>query len=81
MAFGTTVGEGAQSGDLRLTEAASDRLQLVYRNAKQMKKIVRAKYLGLRFDEAVIDAQSMGYECSRTVCVSISHRMRFADSA
>ena len=45
-------------------EAASDRIQLLYRNAKQMKKIVEAKYTNLRYDEKVLDAKELGFECS-----------------
>jgi ethanolaminephosphotransferase len=35
-----------------------------------MKKIVEAKYTGLRFDEKITDTKDMGFECSSTVsCV------------
>ncbi|KAF2823709.1 alkaline phosphatase-like protein [Ophiobolus disseminans] len=42
----------------------SDGARLLYWNAKQMKKIVEAKYSGLRFDEEVLGAKDMGFECS-----------------
>ncbi|KAL7771790.1 hypothetical protein CFE70_001740 [Pyrenophora teres f. teres 0-1] len=45
-------------------DKASDRAQLLYRNAKQMKKIVEAKYTNLRFDESVLSTKDMGFECS-----------------
>jgi ethanolaminephosphotransferase len=45
---------------------ATDPVQLLYRNAKQMKKIVEAKYSGLRFDEKVLESKEMGFECSST---------------
>ena len=44
-------------------------MRLLYWNAKQMKKIVDAKYAGLRFDETVLSAKDMGFECSSSpVC-------------
>lgn len=75
-----TVGEGAEPGDIWLICVGPDRLQLVYRNAKQMKKIVEAKYSGLRFDESVLNSQNMGFECSPTVRMLIYNEMRFANS-
>ncbi|KAF1947054.1 alkaline phosphatase-like protein [Clathrospora elynae] len=45
-------------------DKSSDRVQLLYRNAKQMKKIVEAKYTSLRFDETVLESKEMGFECS-----------------
>lgn len=47
-----------------LTWIGSDRVQLLYRNAKQMKRIVEAKYANLRFDEKLLDATELGFECS-----------------
>ncbi|KAF1915476.1 alkaline-phosphatase-like protein [Ampelomyces quisqualis] len=47
-------------------DKSTDRVQLLYRNAKQMKKIVEAKYTGLRFDEHVLGAKELGFECSRS---------------
>jgi hypothetical protein len=47
-----------------LIRIGTDRVQLLYRNAKQMKKIVEAKYTGLRFDENVLGAKELGFECS-----------------
>jgi hypothetical protein len=75
-----TVSENIRTVVVRLTRVGSDRLQLVYRNARQMKKIVEAQYSGLYFDEGVIDAQGMGFECSPTVCVLIFDQMRPANS-
>ena len=62
-------------------------MQLLYRNAKQMKKIVEAKYSNLRFDDQVLMAKEMGFECSEPnvssqlggdaegslMCVEIAH--------
>lgn len=54
----------------RLTVVASDRVQLLYRNAKQIKKIVEATYTSLRFDDKVLETKEMGLECfSPTVSV------------
>lgn len=47
-----------------LIRIGTDRVQHLYRNAKQMKKIVEAKYTGLRFDEEVLGAKELGFECS-----------------
>ncbi|KAL5121785.1 major facilitator superfamily transporter protein, partial [Pleosporales sp. CAS-2024a] len=41
----------------------AQRQQLLYRNALQMKKIVEAKYTNLRFDDTVLGAKEMGFEC------------------
>ncbi|CAN9381830.1 unnamed protein product [Alternaria alternata] len=41
----------------------SDRMQLLYRNAKQMKKIVEAKYTSLRFDEQPLTKDDLGFTC------------------
>lgn len=43
--------------------AASNRVQILYRNAKQIKKIVEAKYTNLRFDDKVLKTSDMGFEC------------------
>jgi ethanolaminephosphotransferase len=32
-----------------------------------MKKIVEAKYTGLRFDDKILDTKDIGFECSSTV--------------
>jgi ethanolaminephosphotransferase len=56
--------------DIELRSAGSDQLRLIYSNAEQMKTIVEATYPSLRFDEKVLDAKDMGFECSSTVCVS-----------
>jgi ethanolaminephosphotransferase len=45
-------------------------MQLLYSNAKQMKKIVEAKHSSLRFDEDVLKAKDMGFDCSSIVCKS-----------
>ncbi|KAH7348158.1 alkaline-phosphatase-like protein [Pyrenochaeta sp. MPI-SDFR-AT-0127] len=44
-------------------DKTSDRTQLLYRNAKQIKKIVEATYTSLRFDEKVLETKEMGLEC------------------
>jgi ethanolaminephosphotransferase len=36
-----------------------------------MKKIVEAKYTGLRFDEKVLAAKDMGFECSSSAVSSV----------
>ncbi|KAH8733139.1 alkaline-phosphatase-like protein, partial [Phaeosphaeriaceae sp. PMI808] len=41
----------------------TDRVQLLYRNAKQMKRIVEAKYSSLRFDEKALNPTEMGFDC------------------
>ncbi|PZD01761.1 Phosphodiest domain containing protein [Pyrenophora tritici-repentis] len=51
---------------LAFWDKASDRAQILYRNAKQMKKIVEAKYTNLRFDESVVSTKDMGFECSES---------------
>ncbi|KAH5565815.1 GPI ethanolamine phosphate transferase 2 [Parastagonospora nodorum] len=42
-----------------------DRLQLLYRNAIQIKKIVQAKFSNLRFDEQTVIPKEMGFECGK----------------
>lgn len=49
-----------------LTCVGSDRVQLLYRNAKQVKKIVEATYTGLNFEDRVLASEEMGFECSET---------------
>ncbi|KAF1839033.1 GPI ethanolamine phosphate transferase 2 [Decorospora gaudefroyi] len=49
---------------LKLWDKTSDGVQLLCRNAKQMKKIVEAKYTNLRFDEVVLSTKEMGFDCS-----------------
>ncbi|KAI4654640.1 uncharacterized protein J4E79_008514 [Alternaria viburni] len=44
----------------------SDRMQLLYRNAKQMKKIVEAKYTSLRFDEQPLTEDDLGFTCFKS---------------
>ncbi|KAG9196210.1 ethanolaminephosphotransferase [Alternaria panax] len=44
----------------------SDRMQLLYRNAKQMKKIVEAKHTSLRFDEQVLTKDDLGLVCLKS---------------
>ncbi|KAJ4367042.1 major facilitator super transporter protein [Neocucurbitaria cava] len=44
-------------------DKTSTRAQILYRNAKQMKKIVEAKYTNLRFDDKVLETSDMGFEC------------------
>jgi ethanolaminephosphotransferase len=55
-------------------DVESDRTQLLYRNAKQIKKIVEAKYTSLRFDERVMTAEDMELECF-SAKVSLTHRL------
>ncbi|KAF1850947.1 GPI ethanolamine phosphate transferase 2 [Cucurbitaria berberidis CBS 394.84] len=40
-----------------------NRVQLLYRNAKQMKKIVEATYTSLKFTDEVLETGEMGFEC------------------
>jgi ethanolaminephosphotransferase len=54
--------DGSCRGEL--TCAGSDRVQLLYRNAKQVKKIVEATYTGLNFEDRVLASEEMGFECS-----------------
>ncbi|KAH7386805.1 alkaline-phosphatase-like protein [Phaeosphaeria sp. MPI-PUGE-AT-0046c] len=49
---------------LSFWDKSNDRLQLVYRNAKQMKKIVEAKYTSLRFDEKPLGSKEVGFDCA-----------------
>lgn len=44
-------------------DEGNDRIQLLLRNAKQMKKIVEATYSNLNFVDKVLDAQEMGFDC------------------
>ena len=37
-----------------MTSSLLDRTQLLYRNAKQMKEIVAAKYSNLKFEESLV---------------------------
>ena len=49
-----------------LTIVASDRVQLLFRNAMQMKNIVKATFSGLRFDNEVLKTEQLGFECAST---------------
>ncbi|KAF2128574.1 GPI ethanolamine phosphate transferase 2 [Dothidotthia symphoricarpi CBS 119687] len=40
-----------------------DRVQILYRNAKQIKKIVGATYTGMNFDDKVLGADELGFDC------------------
>lgn len=46
-----------------LTSAVEDRVQILYRNAKQIKKIVEATYTKLSFEDRVLQTDEMGFEC------------------
>lgn len=48
-----------------LTRPDEDQLQLLYRNAIQIKKIVQAKFSSLRFDEKMVTPKEMGFECGK----------------
>jgi ethanolaminephosphotransferase len=50
----------------------ADRVQLLYRNAKQMKTIVEATYSGVRFDEKTLGPKELGFECSSSAVGSTS---------
>jgi ethanolaminephosphotransferase len=50
----------------------ADRVQLLYRNAKQMKTIVEATYSGVRFDEKTLGSKELGFECSSSAVGSTS---------
>lgn len=53
----------------KLTRVGAERMALLYRNARQMKKIVETKYSNLRFDEAILQNKDIGSDCSSlTVC-------------
>lgn len=47
----------------RLTVLGSDRVQLLYRNAKQMKRIVEAAYTDFSFEDRVVSSQELGFNC------------------
>ncbi len=47
-----------------LTVVASDRVQLLLRNAMQMKHIVKATFSGLRFDNELLKTEELGFECT-----------------
>lgn len=46
-----------------IPKAASDRVQLLYRNAQQIKNIVKATYTGWKFPEAPLAEQVLGIKC------------------
>ncbi|KAF2024881.1 alkaline phosphatase-like protein [Setomelanomma holmii] len=48
-------------------DRGTDRVQLLFRNAEQMKKIVEAKYTSLRFDSKVLTSEEMTFDCSSPV--------------
>jgi hypothetical protein len=61
--------------------AGEKRKLLLYRNARQIKKIVEAKYSGLSFDEGVLQPGKVKVDCDRSKvynCVRCALR-RFAD--
>jgi ethanolaminephosphotransferase len=47
-----------------LTKPGADRVQLLYRNAKQIKKIVEATYQGVGFDEKPLESGHLDSVCS-----------------
>ena len=49
-----------------LTTTASDGIQLLYRNARQMKKIVEAKYASLSFPEKPLNDRETESACGST---------------
>jgi hypothetical protein len=46
--------------------AGEKRKLLLYRNARQIKKIVEAKYSGLSFDEGVLQPGKVKVDCDRS---------------
>jgi ethanolaminephosphotransferase len=65
------VGFNARVMEQMLILAGTDSVQLLYRNAQQVKKIVQAKYTTLRFDNTRLSPEEMGFGCSLPVRLSL----------
>lgn len=65
------MGFNARVMEQMLILAGTDRVQLLYRNAQQVKKIVQAKYTTLRFDNKRLSPEEMGFGCFLPVRLSL----------
>lgn len=74
--FGIKVCGFGVSDERVLTIVASDQTQLLYRNAKQMKKIVQATYKSLRFDDQVLTNKELGFNCDQEVSYACTGNVR-----